>query len=122
MDVTKMIQPRDDMPDVAGQTMGVVAGGRAAVQGMPDQQKPAVSEKTKVSDEDAQTIAENMNQVASAFNARLSFSVDKDTGKTVIKVEDKDTHEVIRQIPPEETLRLIRKMKNVMGMLFDIES
>ena len=66
-------------------------------------------------------VAEKMNQVATVFNTSLSFSVDKPTGRTVIRVVNKDTDEVIRQIPPEEMLRLIHKMRDVMGLLLDIE-
>jgi flagellar protein FlaG len=69
----------------------------------------------------ADGIAEKMNQVASVFNTSLAFSVDESTGKSVIKVMDKETEEVIRQIPPEEMLRMIGKMRYVMGMLLDVE-
>ncbi len=69
----------------------------------------------------ADGIAEKMNQVASVFNTSLAFSVDEATGKTIIKVMDKETEEMIRQIPPEEMLRMIGKMRYVMGMLLDVE-
>ena len=71
--------------------------------------------------ETAEGIAKKMNEVATVFNTSLAFSVDKPTGKTVIKVMDKATDEVIRQIPPEEALRLIGKLRDVMGMLLDVE-
>jgi flagellar protein FlaG len=119
MDVLTTIQPKDDMLNAMTQNMGVVFSGRVAIDTVD--KKSETQDKKQVSDKDAQIIADNMNQVASAFNTELSFSVDKDTGKTIIKVMDKGTGETIRQIPPEETLKLIRKMKNVMGMLFDIE-
>ena len=69
----------------------------------------------------AKVIADKMNQVASVFNTSLAFSVDESTGKTIIKVMDKETEEVIRQIPPDEMLRMIGKMRYVMGMLLDVE-
>lgn len=69
----------------------------------------------------AQMIAEDMNQVARVFNTSLNFTVDKPTGKTIIKVVDKETEETIRQIPPEDMLNLMKKMKNMMGMLLDVE-
>jgi len=69
----------------------------------------------------ADGIADKMNQVASVFNTSLAFSVDESTGKTVIKVMDKETEEVIRQIPPEEMLRMIGKMRYVMGMILDVQ-
>lgn len=41
----------------------------------------------------------------------LEFSVDKDTGSTVITVTSRQTGEVVRQIPNEEVLGLIRDMQ-----------
>ena len=72
-------------------------------------------------DEVAQEIAENMNKVASVLNTSLVFSVDKPTGKTVIRVVDSETEKIIRQIPPEEMLRLMQKIRWIMGMLLDVE-
>ena len=40
----------------------------------------------------------------------LHFSVDEDSGQTVIKVMDLATKEVIRQIPNEEALSFARKL------------
>ena len=62
-----------------------------------------------------------MNKVSSVFNTSLSFSVDKSTGRTIIKVVDKDTEKVIREIPPEKMVRLMEKISNVMGLLLDVE-
>ncbi|MCD6115945.1 flagellar protein FlaG [bacterium] len=69
----------------------------------------------------AQEIADGMNKVSSVFNTSLSFSVDKSTGRTIIKVVDKDTEKVIREIPPEKMVRLMEKISNVMGLLLDVE-
>lgn len=40
------------------------------------------------------------------FQRDLQFSVDKASGRTVIKVVDSETEQVIRQIPSQETLRI----------------
>jgi len=36
----------------------------------------------------------------------LTFSLDRETRRPVLKIVDKETNEVIRQIPPEYVLRL----------------
>jgi flagellar protein FlaG len=69
----------------------------------------------------SEEMAGKMNQVASVFNTKLSFSVDNVTGKTVIRVMNSETNEVIRQIPPEHMLQLVSKMRDVMGMVLNIE-
>ena len=47
----------------------------------------------------------------------LQFSIDEDTGRTVIKVVDSATKEVIRQMPSEELLELTRSLDSLSGLL-----
>ncbi len=52
-------------------------------------------------------------------NLGVRFSVDEDTGETVIKIVDKETDDIIREIPPEQVLKLREKLDEMVGMLFD---
>ncbi|MCK5147483.1 flagellar protein FlaG [bacterium] len=92
--------------------------------------RPEVTEKAQkeenaaeepFTDTELEDIAAKMNQVSGLFNTTLNFTVDKPTGKTVIKVMDRETDELIRQIPPENLLKLMTNMRDVMGMLLDVE-
>lgn len=47
-----------------------------------------------------------LNDYVQNVQRNLSFSVDKDSGQTVVKVYDVQTKELIRQIPSDETLKL----------------
>lgn len=47
----------------------------------------------------------------------LLFSIDEDTGRTVVKVVDKTTDEVIRQIPSEEILAISKALDKLQGVL-----
>lgn len=49
----------------------------------------------------------------------LNFSIDEDTGKTVIKVMDGQTNEVIRQMPSEEAINIAHALGKIRGTLFD---
>jgi len=49
--------------------------------------------------------------VVNGLGLGLEFSVDKDTGATIIKVLDVETGEVVRQIPPEEVLNYMRQLE-----------
>ena len=71
----------------------------------PVRQNDAVANES-VLDEAVQ----NLNDHVQTVNRELQFTVDKDSGKTVIKVIDKETHEVIRQIPGEEALNVARRL------------
>ncbi len=52
----------------------------------------------------------DLNEHIQVVQRELHFSVDEDTGQTVIKVTDLATNEVIRQIPNEEALNFARKL------------
>lgn len=49
----------------------------------------------------------------------LRFSIDEDTGKTIIKVVDTHTDEVIRQFPTEQAIEIARTLDKVQGLLFN---
>lgn len=49
-----------------------------------------------------------LNEILKDRRRELEFSVDQDTGRTVLKVIHAESGEVIRQIPPEELLQIAR--------------
>jgi len=51
----------------------------------------------------------------------LEFSIDDQTGRTVVTVIDADTNEIVRQIPPEDALRVARNLDDARGLLFRVE-
>ena len=71
--------------------------------------------------ESLEDVTRKMNTVAKVFNTSLSFSVDEPTGKTVITVKDNETEKVIRQIPPKHMLKMMSTMKDVMGLILDVQ-
>lgn len=68
-----------------------------------------------------QTVAD-LNEAAQSHRRSLRFSVDEDSGRTVIRVVDLETDEVVRQIPPEEVLNVARHMDESAGALFRAEA
>jgi flagellar protein FlaG len=67
---------------------------------------------TTVSSSHAAKIA-NALQNSAAFSASgLSFSTDKESGRTVITVTDPTTDQVIRQIPTQEALEMTHTIDN----------
>jgi len=86
-----------------------------AQKGSPNEEEQASPDKAVLSE-----IAKGIEPRISTFkNTGISFSINKDLGKMVVKVIDKDTDEVIRQIPPEEMIRLMARMTEIVGMLMD---
>jgi uncharacterized FlaG/YvyC family protein len=50
---------------------------------------------------------------------RVSFSVDQQTKRVVVRVLNADTNEVVRQIPAEEVLALEARLDDMVGLLLD---
>lgn len=68
----------------------------------PDPQHP---EEKKL-----QNAIKQINDALLENSRTLQFSVDKDTGRTIVQIRDNATNEVIRQIPSEETLKLAKNL------------
>lgn len=79
--------------------------------------KPASESAPRPDREQVQEVARQLQRVAEPVAQNLQFTVDGETGKTVIRVVDSATKEVIRQIPNEEVLAIARAMDRLQGLL-----
>ncbi len=61
---------------------------------------------------------ENLNSRMQNLQRDLQFSVDADSGRTVIRVIDRATREIIRVIPPEDVSAMAQRMDKHSGVLF----
>jgi flagellar protein FlaG len=76
----------------------------------------------KKSDDLKQAVGQ-LNDYVQNMQRDLQFSIDKDSGITVVKVIDTKSEKVIRQIPSEEALKLARSLAEQSdGMAFAIFS
>lgn len=97
-----------------------------AIKKAPDAEKPAAAPidtktiaESVTSKEQMREAAEKIqNTVDNLAQKNLRFSIDEDTGKTIIKVVDAHTDELIRQIPSEEAVEIARTLDKVQGLLF----
>jgi flagellar protein FlaG len=79
--------------------------------------EPVPSEVAAVEIEEAVT---EINEYVQSIQRDLHFSVDEDSGLTIIRVRDKETGELIRQIPEDIFLNLAQKLKDNQTLhLFD---
>jgi flagellar protein FlaG len=60
-------------------------------------------------------VAQQLQDFVGELNRNLEFSVDKDSGRDVIKVFDKGTGDLIKQFPSEEVLTLVSKLSEMVG-------
>lgn len=73
------------------------------------------------SGESLKTAVTQLNDYVQSISRTLSFSIDEDSGKTVVKVYNSETEELIRQMPGDETLKLAASLDNgpESGLIFD---
>ena len=93
-----------------GRTQGPPKTGRGSA--TPSAQEPATSQQPKATptQEDLQKIASAIQQKFSAVSTDLEFSVDSESGKSIVTMTDKHTKEVVWQFPSEEAMKLAKAM------------
>jgi flagellar protein FlaG len=74
---------------------------------------PAVRDRGGL--EELQKAVEKLQEFVSIAASDIQFSIDKDLGRTVVKVIDRETKDVIRQIPSEEMLDLAKALDKALG-------
>lgn len=65
---------------------------------------------------------ERIREALAPVARNLQFSVDDDTGKTVVRIIDSSTNEVIKQFPSEEMLAISRSIDKLQGLLLRQEA
>lgn len=80
-----------------------------------DTQKPVA---TTSDEQQLDNAVEQLNQFAQSVQRKLEFSVDEESGKTVIKVIDKESGEMVRSIPSEEVLNMQQRLRETSEAIF----
>lgn len=110
-------QPQDSAKAGATQT---AAGNATTTNTITEQAVTAVNDTQKSENNDPNALNSAVNKVQEFVGpvaSSIEFSIDEDSGKTVVKVVDKETDEVIRQIPSEEMLELAKALDKLQGIL-----
>lgn len=92
--------------------VGTVNSQPVAAQQQAPKPEPAVSAA------DVREAADKINKVLRTLvSSSLEFSVDQDSGQTIVRVVDVETKDVIRQIPNEEALAIAKSLGKLQGLL-----
>jgi len=75
--------------------------------------------KEKITKEKLQELTEKLNKEMEPLNPDIKFSFNDKIDNFVVNVIDKNTDKVIRQFPSEEALKIMEKMRELVGALFD---
>ncbi|WP_374338126.1 flagellar protein FlaG [Methyloversatilis sp.] len=72
-----------------------------------------------LSNEEVERTVDEIRRYIEPVDQNLQFSIDKDTGKTIVKLIDSSTKEVLRQIPSEELIAIARSLGKGQGGLIE---
>lgn len=62
---------------------------------------------------------DKINEMMQQGKQMLTFQLDDDSGRMVVRVIDAQTDEVVRQIPSEETLNFAKYVDGLAGLIFN---
>jgi flagellar protein FlaG len=63
-----------------------------------------------------------INAFLKPISSSIEFSIDQNSGKTVVKLMDKETNTVLRQYPTKEALAIARDIDKFQGLLVNTEA
>ena len=91
----------------------------AVAEAIKPREQIRVDTQSVMSEQDLSTAIQSLNDMMTALDRNINFSVDPGTGKDIVKVTDSNTGKTIRQIPAQETLTFIQNLDRMVGLLFD---
>ena len=106
-----------------------VVKGVTAIKGIdlpPARQELSATGKTEAESQETKEAlngaVRDLNDFVQTVRRELQFSVDEDTGRSIVTVLNKETDEVVRQIPSEEALAISSFLKSHAGLLIDTKA
>lgn len=91
------VAPSEPRKDQEADALALTSASAAASQKAPDR-------------EAVERALQEVKKAVDPMARNLQFSIDEDTGRTVVRVVDTSTKEVIRQIPSEEVLAIAKAL------------
>jgi len=91
----------------------------AKVEQVIQQKSENVNNSQPLNGEQLEKVAQQLQDFVGELNRNLEFSVDKDSGRDVIKVFDRGTGDLLKQFPSEEVLTLVSKISEMVGGFVD---
>ncbi|THF65701.1 flagellar protein FlaG [Pseudothauera nasutitermitis] len=120
----RQLPPLAPLPSAAQQAGAALAGQKTTETSKAEQTKDVAESaaKTPATVSDIQKALDEVRETIQPVARNLLFSLDEDTGKTVVKVIDTSTDEVIRQIPSEEIISIAKALDKLQGLLLRQEA
>ena len=96
----------------------------------PDEKAPAIlaapeqsqeTSKKELLNAEVRKAVESLGSAAEIIDRNFKLKVDEDTDRLIIQVVNRETEEVIRQFPEEEALNITKRLREYIGLVFDVE-
>jgi len=94
----------------------------AVAEAIKPREQIRVNTQSVMSEQDLSVAIQSLNDMMSALDRNINFSVDPGTGKDIVRITDSNTGKTIRQIPAQETLTFIQNLDKMVGLLFDTKT
>lgn len=117
-EIVKKTEPESNAPlvkDINGIQEQKNIAKREAIEKASEQP----STQQPLTPEQLEKVAQQLQDFVGDMNRGLEFSVDKDSGRDVIKVIDKSSGDLVKQFPSEEVLSLVAKLSDMVGSFVD---
>ncbi|MBD1390853.1 flagellar protein FlaG [Neiella sp. HB171785] len=121
--VTPQADETSKSEEVTKQTVqeAIAAAEAAKAQAQAEVEQKAAAAEEELKPEQLEVVVQQLQEFVQTLNRDIAFSVDKESGKDVIKVTNQDTGELVRQIPSEEVLLLAARLSEATGLLVNTE-
>ncbi|CCB80130.1 putative FLAGELLIN PROTEIN [Helicobacter bizzozeronii CIII-1] len=70
-------------------------------------------------EQDLQKLSKELNREMKRIHSNLVFKYNEEIGSLVVVVKDSKGEHIIREIPPQGMVRLMEKMRDIVGIIFD---
>jgi flagellar protein FlaG len=113
-----------DTSRVQQQKAVIEADRTVARQGLSvnEQSVPSAKESSQPSSQQLEKAATSLNKHVQSLKRDLHFSVDDDTGETIIRVVDSESQRMIRTIPSDEFISMSQQLNQTVGMLLNAKA
>lgn len=85
----------------------------------PEQTQDA--SKKELLNAEVRKAVESLGSAAEIIDRNFKLKFDEDTDRLIIQVINRETKEVIRQFPEEEVLNITKRLREYIGLVFDVE-
>ncbi len=107
--------PSRAAPPATGPQTGPASGSQASSGAGAPAPATAARQQPQPDQNAVEAAVEAVNRAMALNGAQVQFTIDKDLGRTIVRVIDTETKKVLRQFPSEEMIAIARNIDRMRG-------